>query len=458
MVYDADSGVKSVVSNAYAPSVSDVATHDADGVLSAMTAAGRQAVQEANCPIDVVSLGGTWHSLVMLDRSMRPITRCYSWAYTGAAKSAGALRQDAALAAGVYARTGCMVHAIYPAFKYRYLKQALGLADGLFCAGQSDYNFYRMTGKWHVSQSMASGTALLNTHTLDWDDETLALCGLTRAQLPKLVTHTDFEPLNAEFAELLNVPQGIPVVPPHPDGAMNQVGAGAMSPGIMTLSVGTSGALRMAFDHPVQTKTPGGTWCYVGPGRWLCGAATSGATNCVDWLVKKILGGQYSFSQLEALAKEAEGDYPVFTPFLYGERCPGWRDERLGAFADLSGACGPGHLYRAVLEGILMNLYDCFLALCEVGGSPEHIRVSGGILNSPLWTQMLADILQRDIECADMEQASMMGCAALGLIAEGRLSDPGDFDPGSATIVHHDPEKAAHYAERFERYKRLYRA
>ena len=105
-----------------------------------------------------------------------------------------------------------------------------------------------------------------------------------------------------------------------------------------------------------------------------------------------------------------------------------------------------------------MNLYDCFLALCEVGGSPEHIRVSGGILNSPLWTQMLADILQRDIECADMEQASMMGCAALGLIAEGRLSDPGDFDPGSATIVHHDPEKAAHYAERFERYKRLYRA
>ena len=458
MVYDAERGVVCVRTRAYDAHISNVQTQDADGVLEALLCVGGEAALQSGCTIDCVSVGGTWHSLLMLDPSMRPVTRVYSWAYTGAAAYAQSLRQDAAFCAEVYRRTGCMAHAIYPAFKYPYIKRTLGLADGLLCAGQGDYIFYHLTGLWQVSHAMASGTALLNTHSLCWDARMLDFCGLTVSRLPALVSHEACAPLCAQAAARLHVPAGIPVVPPHPDGAMNQVGAGAMGPGVMTLSVGTSGALRMAFDHPVQTQTPGGTWCYVGPGRWLCGAATSGATNCVEWLVQTVLGGQYDYGALETLAARVTGDYPVFTPFLYGERCPGWRDGALGTLYGLRGETGPGHLYRAVLEGVLMNLYDCYRSLCHVGGAPDVIRVSGGILNSPLWTQMLCDILQHPIQCADMQQASMLGCAALGLHATGHLDDLAGFDPGPQTSVLPDGSKAAHYAERFARYKRLYDA
>ncbi|MGI6003889.1 MAG: gluconokinase [Christensenellales bacterium] len=454
MVYDQDKGIVNIYTEAYAPQISDVATHDADGVFAAMMAAGQKACEGRE--IDAVSLGGTWHSLVMLGGAMRPITRAMTWAYTGAATTAGSLRRDSKLTAEIYSRTGCMVHTIYPAFKYMHLLSDGAVPDGQRIAGEGDYFYYLLTGQWHSSHSMASGTAFLNTHNLDYDEQMLELARVKRDNLPQLVSHEQCAPLSRQMADRLGLPPGIPVVPPHPDGALNQVGAGALAPGLMTLSVGTSGALRMAFDRPVMPSEPGGTWCYVAPGKWLCGAATSGATNCVDWFVQTLLNKQFTFDELEQMASQVKGDYPIFTPFLYGERCPGWRDDALGSFSDISGAYGPGHLYKSLLEGILMNIYHCYTLLGEVGGFPRQIRVSGGILHSRFWTQMLADILGQQIACADMAQASMMGGAALALHAAGHLPDLMAFDAGEHQMVAPNGEMAGHYALRFARYLASY--
>jgi gluconokinase len=79
--------------------------------------------------------------------------------------------------------------------------------------------------------------------------------------------------------------------------------------------------------------------------------------------------------------------------------------------------------------------------LTKVGGNPETIRVSGGILKSSAWTQMLADILQRDIECSDMEQTSMLGAAALALHACNALGKVEDFSVDKGRIVSPDYSK-----------------
>lgn len=114
-----------------------------------------------------------------------------------------------------------------------------------------------------------------------------------------------------EAAEALGIKSGIPVVPVHPDGDLNQVGAGALTPGIMTLSVGTSAGIRMAFNKPVLHEK-GGTWCYYAPGRWLCGSAISGAANCVDWFSKKVHGDRLGFAELEREIESSVGEPPVF--------------------------------------------------------------------------------------------------------------------------------------------------
>lgn len=77
------------------------------------------------------------------------------------------------------------------------------------------------------------------------------------------------------------------MIPTNSDGGLNQVGAGAVADGVMTFSVGTSGAIRLTTSKPVLSKEPS-TWCYMSPKNWLSGAATNGCCNCLDWFKEQV--------------------------------------------------------------------------------------------------------------------------------------------------------------------------
>lgn len=453
MLYDNDKGILAHTTVPYSSEISDTETHDIEGVYKALLNAGREITNGQD--VHAVAVGGAWHSILICDNDLKPVSRAYTWAYTAASETAARIRQDKEATSDYYNRTGCMVNATYPGIRLLYLKEKGADFKDKKIVGEGSYIFYRMTGEYRTSESIESGSGLLNTHTLDWDEKTLDMLGIKREQFPKISSYKDTGVILKEAADALGIKAGIPVVPAHPDGALNQVGAGALIPGIMTLSVGTSAAMRMAFDRPIL-HDKNGTWCYYAPGRWLCGSAIQGATNCVDWFVKKVCGGRLSFKELEEEMENAAGEPPVFLPFLYGERCPGWQDNRLGGFVDVNGGHGIGHLYRALLEGVVFNLYQCYQILTKVGGEPETIRVSGGILKSKAWTQILADVLQRDIECSDMEQASMLGAAALGLYACKAIDKIEDFTVEKGKIVSPDSSKVDQYKARYEKYLNWY--
>ena len=101
-----------------------------------------------------------------------------------------------------------------------------------------------------------------------------------------------------------------------------------------------------------------------------------------------------------------------------GMRHISWR----GGFVGVDAAHNQVHLYYAVLEGILFNLYQCYLRLAEVGGVPMEIRVSGGILNSPLWLQMAADIFGKPMLTSGFANDSTVGAAMVALKAAGIIN------------------------------------
>ena len=247
----------------------------------------------------------------------------------------------------------------------------------------------------------------MNIRSLKYDEEMLKFANVEENQLAALCPHTNVMPLCADAAKSLGIIGGIPVVPAMADGALNQVGSGAMGEGMMTLSVGTSAAIRMARAEPLIPKQAS-TWCYYTAGKYLVGAATSGAANCVDWYVKDILKGSMTYSELEN-SRPDRVKAPIFMPFLFGERCPGWRDYIKGGFYHLTYECGNGENFYAILEGVLFNLYQCYLKLTEEIGEPKKIYVSGGICKSKLWTNMLCDIWNREVEVTLNEQASLVG-------------------------------------------------
>ena len=436
----------------YTGNYEDVTIHNAEHVYQDMMAVGRELL--AGRPVDMIALSGTWHSLVLCDKGMTPVTPVYLWSYTGAACVCKPLREDSQYVRAYYQKTGCMVNAIYPFFKLMLLREKGYDLSQYYVMGQGTYNNYRMTGQRVITACLASGSGLLNTHTRTFDPELLKELGIREEQVSRLVAYNETFPLQEEAAGLLGVPAGIPVIPTNSDGGLNQIGAGAVGEGVMTFSVGTSGAIRLSTSKPVLPDPPS-TWCYMSPKNWLSGAATNGCCNCVDWFKAQMGLGKMSYGQLEQGVEDRENT-PVFLPFVYGERCPGWNDERCGGFLKVQPHHKLQDLYLAVQEGVLFNLYHCYQILSQVNGTPRHIRFSGGILNSEAWSQMCADIFQQELEVNQNEHGSLLGGAVLAMELLGVIDDACTFPAEVSRIIRPNPEKAEFYQKKYQRYLACY--
>lgn len=379
-----------------------------------------------------------------------PLSDMELWSYTGAAALCKTLHKTAGYAESYYKTTGSLVNSTYPYFKLMQKRDDDALPAGCRIGGQGVYNMYRLTDAWVTTLSMASGTGLLNIATRDFDDGLLKSIGVEKSQLPEIVNYEKTFPLSEAGAELLGQKAGTPVVPAYPDGALNQIGAGALSHGVMSFSVGTSAAIRMTTKDALLPKTPS-LWSYFALSSHLLGAATSGACNCQDWFKANFFPQETAYAELEKRLDETRST-PIFLPFLFGERCPGWNETRSGGFTHLKPEHTVFSMYQAVLEGVLFNVYQCYEILIKTAGEPRVIKLSGGILHSSFWTQMCADIFGKEMHVDANEQSSLMGAAVIGMHLLGAISSPEAFDPEPAKIVKPDTNAHARYMEKYKRY------
>lgn len=454
LLFDTDAGVLASKSRAYpacicADGVTDTKAVSAMTIrLGAELARGRE--------IAAVALCQTWHNIALCDRGVADPDKTYSWNFMAPSAQCAAMRRDEARTQELYQRTGCVPHVTYPRQSLLYLKSQGVDLTGKQLISQGAYTFYLLTDRYLETASAMSGSGLLNIHELRYDSYVLKLLGISPEQLGDLGGYEDVCPLSAAGAARLGIGAGIPVVPAYPDGALNQIASCAAQVGRMTLSVGTSAAIRMTTDGPrLPPRHP--LWCYYGVTGWMSGAATAGAGNCINWFLQTCQQGRWDFQDFEEMENESR-DLPVFLPFLFGERCPGWHDDRRGGFVNVTPHHTAGELYRGMQAGILFNLYQCYEAMCAVSGTPEEILVSGGILNSPKWTQMLADIFGREIACVPTANASTMGAVILAMRAAGVLDDVREFrsDYERASRVTPQQSAAADYRALYQAYLHFY--
>ena len=452
MLYDLTSGHYRVQIEPY-PAMGNNGAQDPDVVLDALCRVGRMICEDEK-DIAFIALSSTWHSTMLCDRDMHPATPVYQWSYTGAADICRGLRKDVAFVDRYYRRTGCMVNAAYPYFKLLHLKDRGVDPATHFVSDQGSYNFYRLTGQFATTECVASGTGLLDITLKQFDPGLMDDLDITLDNLGQLVPYDNSFPLNRTGADLLDLPSGIPVLPANADGGLTQIGSGALRDGVMTLSVGTSGAMRLTTPSPLLSPRHD-TWCYLAPKGWLSGAATSGACNCVDWFRNSLSATPSSYRDLENGVHDRENT-PVFLPFLSGERCPGWDDERSGGFTGLK----PWHtyqdMYMGVQEGVLFNLLQCYGSIVDLNGEPETVMLSGGILKSALWTQMCANIFGRPLVSCHVEQSSMLGAAMICSEQAGILPGLEAYRPSTGTVITPDTGASRVYETKFARYLEAY--
>ncbi|MDR3050734.1 MAG: hypothetical protein LBU67_03320 [Oscillospiraceae bacterium] len=452
LLYDSQKGTIGLEACAYPPEICGGGRIDTEAVFRLTAQMGRRLAERH--AIEAIALCGIWHSVALCDGAMRPAGGTYAWHYMAPGAYCRSIRKNEALTGTLYSRTGCMPHVTYPRDMLSFMHAQGADLSNKKLPSQGAYNFYRLTGEFWESACTMSGSGLLNIHTLAYDECALDYAGIRESQLGSLARSPQAAPITAAGAALLGVGANTPVVSAHADGALNQIAAGAAAVGRMTLSVGTSGAIRLTADRPVLPDCRQ-LWCYYGAMDWMSGAAVAGAANCVDWFHDKVMGKRVSLEELEASPLAPEP--PVFLPFLFGERCPNWQDERLGGFCGVRPEHTAADLYFALQAGVLFNLYQCYEALRASAGVPQSIHASGGILHSKRWTQMAADIFGMPLRCSRNLNASSLGAAALALHAAGGLRDLRAFDgTGEEHIAAPDPEAARRYRVLYERYLYYY--
>ena len=442
------------------------AEQDPDEIVAAVFGTLRQLTAELPGPVTALSFSSAMHSLIGLDPAGQPLTASITWADSRASGQAERVRGSVA-GLPLHRRTGTPVHPMAPLAKLIWFhEQEPKLCERVgHWVGIKEYVLLRMCDALVMDHSIASGTGLMDIHTLSWDAQALQLAGIIAEQLPELVSTTTVLPgLTAVAAEATGLPPATPVVVGAGDGPLANLGLGAVAPGVAACSIGTSGALRVMVERPAVDPL-GGVFCYaLTEDRWVVGGAINNGGVVLRWTGDALAPdlGDKSEEELLALAAMAPvgSGGLIMLPYLLSERAPHWSSLPRGAYIGLTLEHRREHLIRAALEGVCQQLALVLHSMRAAGNEIRQVRATGGFARSPLWRQMLADALGMEIHFPAGHEGSSFGAALLGLQALG-LIDSVEVAADLVKIedvVRPDPASASRYASLLPVFSELYDA
>lgn len=286
-----------------------------------------------------------------------------------------------------------------------------------------DYIRYRLTGDYAMDKADGSGTILFDLKNRDWSPEVLAALDIPANWLPPT-----FEgPAVTGYVSMLaaaetGLVQGIPVVGGGGDQAAQAVGVGAVQPGIIALTLGTSGVVFATTESPlIEPEGRLHAFCHAVPDRWHFMGVMLSAAGSLQWYRDTLAPG-VSFDTLvnEAGDIKAGSEGLLFLPYLTGERTPYPDPLVRAAWIGLTVRHTRAHMTRAVLEGVAFGIKDSFRLILQAGlGHIEQVRISGGGAKSELWRQIMADVLGVELVTVNTTEGAAYGAALLAGVGAG---------------------------------------
>jgi xylulokinase len=327
-----------------------------------------------------------------------------------------------------------------------------------------DYVRLRLTGDHAMDKADGSGTMLFDLASRDWSGEILAALGIDPAWMPPTFEGPEVTGrVTAAAAAATGLRAGTRVIAGGGDQAANAVGVGAVEPGVVALSLGTSGVIFATTDRPLfEARGRVHAFCHAVPGRWHMMSVMLSAAGSLRWFRDAVAPGAGYDDLMSAAAEVPAGSEGLlFLPYLTGERSPHPDPLARAAFVGLTVSHDRRHMTRAVVEGVAFGLRDGLDLMIEAGmPAPDVIRASGGGTSSPLWRQVLADVLGAAIATVDTAEGAAFGAGLLAAVGAGWFPS---VEAAAATLVTATPvaapgADAPRYAELHEIYQGLYPA
>ena len=268
-----------------------------------------------------------------------------------------------------------------------------------------DYLRYLLTGAFATEVSDASGTGLFDVEHRTWSTELLEKIDVDRSLLPAVVESTEQTgTLSSELASRWGLPAATPVFGGGGDAVIQTTAMGLIEEGSAGFTIGTAGNVTGGLSR--CPDNPGGrvqVSCGNEAGRWHIMGVTLSAGGALQWLRDVLIplnpAEAVTFQRLIELARAVEpgADGVLFLPYLLGERSPHVAPSASASLVGLSQHHRVGHIVRAVIEGVLMNMREILELCVDAGLQTDRIIASGGATNEPMWLQTLADVLGREV-------------------------------------------------------------
>jgi sugar (pentulose or hexulose) kinase len=316
------------------------------------------------------------------------------------------------------------------------------------------YLVRELTGRWDTSVSSADPLALLDVTTRDWSEQLLEVAGVRQEQLPQLHdAGTVLGSLLPEVATAWGVPADLAVVAGLGDGQAAGIGAGVLDSSQAYLNLGT--AVIIGTEHRgYRASRSYRSLLSVVPGNTTLEVFLSSGTYLPTWFRRQLgtLSSDDPDPELEVAATAVPvGSNGLLTlPYWNAAQSPHWDPHASGAVIGWRGMHTRAHVYRSLFEGIAQELRLQLDGLeAATGASVAGFRAMGGGTRSPLFTQIVADVLERPLEICNEPEISALGAAVVAAVAVGAHPDLNAACAamtGTGQTVHPDRERGTRYA------------
>ncbi|MGC5054364.1 FGGY family carbohydrate kinase [Micromonospora sp. DT48] len=372
--------------------------------------------------VELVAISGQWHSVVPLDTDGEPLGPVLTWLDTRPEPSPTAV--GPADPEAFHQRTGTWWHRCYWSMRLPWLRERTDARVTRF-VGLVEYVLGRLLTEAPMSISQASGTGLLDLHTLDWDPEACALAGSDGSDLPELVTRDWSGALCAEYARRWPALARVRWAPPIGDGAASNVGSGCVDPSRAAVTVGTSSAVRLLQRMPAHTESPAlphRLWRYrVDHDHVVTGAAYSSGGNLFAWANRELrLPTGKALEQALALLPP-DGGRPANIRFG-GDRPPSRQPAGLGMLCGLGFGTTAVEMLAGLMYGVCEQVVGDLVVLESTVGRPVEVVLGGGAMAaSTWWRQAFAAVLAP--RTVGFGRHPEIGATGAALVATGRIAD-----------------------------------
>lgn len=373
--------------------------------------------------VAAIGVSGQQHGLVVLDADDAVIRPAKLWCDTTTVAQCATLTQRLGGPDTVLRELGNAFLPGYTAPKILWIKEnePENFARIRSVLLPHDYlNFY-LTGQKAMEYGDASGTGLLDVRQRVWHSGAVAAIDERLTDwLPPL--RSSWEPAGEVRPDLLTswgLKGPVLVSAGGGDNMMGAIGTGNVRPGVVTVSLGTSGTLYAFSKTPVVDPAGEVAAFCDSTDFWLPLVCTMNVT-----LVTELTRNFFSWDHA-SFAKAAGEVSPgseglLLLPYLTGERTPNLP----GSTGILTGLtttnCTPGHFARAAMEGVTLGLGYGLSRFRELGLHPSEIRLTGGGSNSPFWRQLCADLFGVPTVCLLSGEGAALGAAIQGLATKAR--------------------------------------